>query len=122
MFDIFGFGWGKLFIEVNGRVAAKVDGPSRLDLRPTFDRLFERSRHGRGAVSRREVQAWLFTARLLVLDAELEGFRASHRSYHESPDNGVMLLFVKVAARPGCNSSEIYQKRTCWRQGTRSGI
>lgn len=74
VFNVFGFGWGKL------------------DLRPTFDRLFKRSRHGRCAVSRREVRAWLFTGGLLVLEAELESLRAFHRSYHESPDDGVMLL------------------------------
>ena len=37
VFDIFGFWRGKLFLEVNKRVAAQVDESSRLDLRPPFD-------------------------------------------------------------------------------------
>lgn len=49
MFDIFGLGWGELSLEVNKGIAALRDGSSRLDLRPAFDRLFERSRHGRWA-------------------------------------------------------------------------
>lgn len=95
MFDIFGFRWGKLLLKVNKEMAAQVDGPSRLDFRPTFDRLFERSshRHGRWVRSRREGRASLFTEKLLVLEeAELKGFRAFHPSYYESPKNGVMLL------------------------------
>lgn len=44
-----------------------------------------------GHPSQRQVRAWLFAARLLVLEVELEGFRAFHRSYRESPVNGVML-------------------------------
>ena len=92
MFDIFGFRRGKLFLEVNKRAAVQVNEASRLDLCPPFDRLFEGSRHDRGAPSRFEARAWLFTARMLDLEAELKGLGACHRSYHESPNIGVMLL------------------------------
>ena len=62
----------------------------------------------------------LFTARLLVLKAELEGFSSIPASYHESPDNGLIaIVTVGVVVRP---SSGIDEKRTCRGQGARSGV
>ena len=47
VFDVLGFGWGELSLKVNSEITSELGGPSRLDLRPAFDRFFEGSRHGR---------------------------------------------------------------------------
>ena len=67
------------------------------------------------STSRGRAQAGLFTKRVLVLEAEVEGFGAFHGSYCAGLNNVVMVSsqWSCAFAEPSITPSSINQKRTC---------